>query len=427
MVLSTSRESFSPQVSEEERLFSYLRSPANAFKGKSLTEEKMKKLIKKLQESFGECELYGCTLPLSRRSKKGIAKESPHRILFGNNVEGRMLEVAGKKLHFLWSRIPFGDGSSNKIFDAYAMSIGPLALRSPKDYLSAEKLERWKAESAIHEKIRHLPEVVRLHGTFINKQDIFLQVGMLLERCDFDLYEFLTSKKMTEVEKEHIFKGALQALVALHREGLCHGDLNLGNFLIRIESDGNPQVLLGDFEGACPFAEKRGIGRSPPYQSPEQFLAPEFPMDARALFAQAADSFSIGVIGIYVMKWPSEGTHPLVLYKKLAIQMFECLVNLKEVEVGGFSEYKEAVRAEWKKQFPAILHSMEERNLSCLYGEIFKAFQNKARETLTPFLDHLEKSESPFDSVIGKLLRLDPQMRITPEVALSALTKHTSS
>lgn len=396
---------------ENSNLITYLYSQ-KSLKDNLPPQGKVEKLIEELHHLF-EGLLLGEMLPFFHGKERALA---PHRTLFGNKAIGGVFEIEGKRFRLIWDPSSYAEGIENKIYKAYEMGLGPLALRVPKNYLTKEPLQKWQKEGETHKKVRHLPEVVFLYGIWLNK-DSPLQAAMLLEWCPHDLFDFLLREgDLQESDQKKLIRGSLKAIGALHRAGFCHGDLNFGNFLIRLV-EGKPEIVLADFAHARRFLEKESIGLSPRYQPPEQFEFLTFPEAKRKRLAVGADSFAIGAIGYMIATWPN--LTPLdQIYGDQASEMYQNILNLKEGHL--FPEYEQAIVEEWREKFPDLVAD-DEKSLSILYGRIFKVFQDETKKNLMPLIEDLEKSKDPMRRTLAKLLNLDLEERITPEKALQEL------
>ncbi|MGJ8726592.1 MAG: serine/threonine-protein kinase [Roseibacillus sp.] len=135
------------------------------------------------------------------------------------------------------------------------------------DYLS---------EVAAVSKICH-PNVVRAYDLDDDEDGTFI-IFELIE--GIDLEEKLKERPLNADEVRHFLVQALEALVAVHQQGIAHLDLKPANFMETSSANGIPHFTLIDFGRACDAArekerrenkDKKSLRGSIHYMAPEQF------------------------------------------------------------------------------------------------------------------------------------------------------------
>lgn len=135
------------------------------------------------------------------------------------------------------------------------------------DYLS---------EVAAVSKICH-PNVVRAYDLDDDDDGPFL-IFELIE--GINLEEKLKERPLDADEVRHFLIQALEALVAVHQQGIAHLDLKPANFMATSSANGIPHFTLIDFGRACDAArekerrenkDKKSMRGSIHYMAPEQF------------------------------------------------------------------------------------------------------------------------------------------------------------
>jgi len=117
-------------------------------------------------------------------------------------------------------------------------------------------------ELAITEKLRRqgIPTVAVCGACVEPVWGPFYRGWLATRRLDgaHDLWTALSGNFFREAGTENVWRAVADTLRRLHREGVCHTDLNLKNILVRRESDGVKGYVI-DFDKAILF-----LGRVPP-------------------------------------------------------------------------------------------------------------------------------------------------------------------
>jgi len=141
------------------------------------------------------------------------------------------------------------------------------------------------------------PYCVRLFGF----EQFDSQTALVLEYIKgVSLFELAFNFSLSAQEIRYILISIYKGLLALRKQGLCHGDLSLDNILI----DEKAQIKLIDF-GKANY--EKVVKGTPP------FIAPEILKGARANFF--SDLYSLGVIEAALNK-----THPLDSLENIKLQ-----------------------------------------------------------------------------------------------------------
>lgn len=489
---------FAKPISLEGRQFAtFLLSPSNRFeRNPTLSEEKVFRLAEKAIRSLSSLSP-GEVLPRRIASRKRGEKDALHIRLCGPDVEGMAVEMEeGKRLGFFSKTLPSGKGASNDVFDAYASPIGEVVLRILRSP-DKEGIEKWQGEvrrhremdfpHAIHfhgafiqsrrlegvgqrREIADLPRIIRLQGLFSKDEKIPL-VGMVLEPCLFNLGDFLDREMLTSSEKKHLIRGLLEAGKELHERRYYHGDLNLGNVLVKRNEKGKWEIKIADFEFAKQFDEKPTLEGSPLYWPPEAFRW------EKGKSGEKIDAFAIGKLCLEIQEGPVEKNpkHWLERYGTTVLKFFSgaqfLFLAIEDADSSAFREevkkkYGEAFKdsevetlavseiwrkikrlegalslkeskrkiiggevvqewmlSEWKKTYPKFANGEKATALSCYHSLVDEIFIPNAMKLLGPFIEKLERSDDPLDFVIGKLLNPDFERRITLQEAFKEFTR----
>ncbi|XP_076065117.1 serine/threonine-protein kinase pim-2-like [Oratosquilla oratoria] len=96
-------------------------------------------------------------------------------------------------------------------------------------------------------KVQHIPEVVKLLDFFIERRHVFIVMELIPGAVDLLDY---TSKygELKMKDAKDVFSQVLTVVIACHKAGVCHQDINMANILVvRNEVTGKLTAKLADF------------------------------------------------------------------------------------------------------------------------------------------------------------------------------------
>ena len=171
---------------------------------------------------------------------------------------------------------------ANHIFLAKKILLKTLSRHDLKDPVW---LERFKREAKILARLDH-PNVIRVLDFGSNRDEFYISFEYFES---LTLRELLHQKKLTGIEKLHLFDQLLHGLAAAHRNGIVHRDIKPENILVNTQH----QLKIADFGLAITTEEnlltaKSSIVGTPAYMSPEQIRGEK--LTARS------DLFSLGIL-----------------------------------------------------------------------------------------------------------------------------------
>ena len=170
-----------------------------------------------------------------------------------------------------------GDGSKGKIYSAERNG----------QRVVIKIINKHRGEDHFLRLVQGIPGIIKLYGTKPIKND---KVAMIMEYCEMDLYDFLQQRvQLDETLAKHLFKQAVDIVIAITNRGIMHGDIKVENFLIDTKSF---ELKLCDFGSAEMIRGgaymKKGDG-TPIYLPPEWH---EF----EVLFSSSATVWTLGVL-----------------------------------------------------------------------------------------------------------------------------------
>ncbi|KAJ3171979.1 Cell cycle serine/threonine-protein kinase cdc5/MSD2 [Geranomyces variabilis] len=175
---------------------------------------------------------------------------------------------------------------------------------------STKQQQKLIAEIRIHQLMSH-PHIVGFRHVF--EDDSF--VYMILELCENKTFvEMLKKRKqLTEPEVRHYMRQLLDAVSEIHRRGVIHRDLKLGNFFLTRDM----KLKLGDFGLAASIKHdgerKKTICGTPNY------IAPEVLFDTQTGHSYEVDIWSLGVVmyTFLIGRPPFQTKDVKAIYKKI--------------------------------------------------------------------------------------------------------------
>lgn len=174
----------------------------------------------------------------------------------------------------------------------------------------------------------------------LSKSDMFLNVyedkenqnSYIMDKCDCNLFEYLSENKLHEKDKVNLILDILTRLEYASLNGITHRDLHLGNILIK---DG--LVKICDFGLAKDSSVIRSLMTSYGVKNNHLFVSPEGLHNFQDVDV-FSDIFSVGKIMDYIINDGNMGKANL-----LSSVIFKCTQYEKKDRYPSFKELKEAV------------------------------------------------------------------------------------
>jgi serine/threonine protein kinase len=147
------------------------------------------------------------------------------------------------------------------------------------------------------EKARGHPNVLQL----LHHEEIGNVIWVITEFCDENhLSNFAKTRSLDLKQKCDIMHQCASALAYMNELNIVHRDIKPDNILVSME-DGRPVVKMADFGLSKAFADNTSvlmstIAGTPFYWAPEQFAFP------RPQYNKTVDTFSLGVIYLYLLR-----------------------------------------------------------------------------------------------------------------------------
>ncbi|XP_076028489.1 serine/threonine-protein kinase pim-1-like [Oratosquilla oratoria] len=145
-----------------------------------------------------------------------------------------------------------GEGSFGSVFsaerieDEAKVAIKKIPLAEVYDWADPKK-RTMPLEVALMKAVQHVPEVVKLLDFFIERRHVFIVMELIPGAVDLLDY---TSKygELKMKDAKDVFSQVLTAVIACHKAGVCHQDINMANILVvRNEVTGKLTAKLVDF------------------------------------------------------------------------------------------------------------------------------------------------------------------------------------
>ncbi|XP_068736758.1 dual serine/threonine and tyrosine protein kinase-like isoform X1 [Montipora capricornis] len=211
--------------------------------------------------------------------------------VFGEDVNEKTLEWKEDASHLL------GSGASGLVYkgtmtkDQHAR---PVALKVYKEALKPTNACEIMAEVELLRKLRHL-YIVKFYGTSLLNDDGETRVILVMEKCEQTLKSRLHEKPQScpgKARNPGVFREVCQwviqitdALDYIHKQGIIHRDLKLGNILL---SEDNT-IRVTDVGASKPAIDITGtLAGTPVYIAPEVFNS--------EIYEFSADIYSLGIM-----------------------------------------------------------------------------------------------------------------------------------
>ncbi|XP_076028481.1 serine/threonine-protein kinase pim-1-like [Oratosquilla oratoria] len=145
-----------------------------------------------------------------------------------------------------------GEGSFGSVFsaerikDQAKVAIKKIPLAEIYDWADPKK-RTMPLEVALMKRVQHIPEVVKLLEFFMERRHLFIVMELIPGAMDLRAY---TSKngELNMKDAKDVFLQVLTAVMACHKAGVCHQDINMANILVvRNEGTGKLTAKLANF------------------------------------------------------------------------------------------------------------------------------------------------------------------------------------
>ncbi|TPX68540.1 hypothetical protein SpCBS45565_g02977 [Spizellomyces sp. 'palustris'] len=211
-----------------------------------------------------------------------------------------------------------GEGGFARCYEAFDSKGEQFAVKviAKASLTTSKQRAKLVAEIRIHQMLSH-PNIVGFKHCF--EDDDF--VYMILELCENKTFVEMLRKRrrLTEPEVCHYMWQLLDAVREVHRRGVIHRDLKLGNlFLTR-----DMQLKLGDF-GLAAMIKHDGERKKTICGTPN-YIAPEVLFDTQTGHSFEVDIWSLGVVmyTLLIGKPPFQTKDVKAIYKKIRDNSYE--------------------------------------------------------------------------------------------------------
>lgn len=134
------------------------------------------------------------------------------------------------------SQLLLGSGSYSNVYTEPGSDYLKKQMK-PEYITQSEWVKRFQNEYRFMERLSACPYVLKVFSYNATEN------SYLMEKCDCDLYMYYSDRPfMAEDELERIADEIIEAIAEIHRNGIIHRDLHLGNILMK---DGS--VIISDF------------------------------------------------------------------------------------------------------------------------------------------------------------------------------------
>ena len=194
-----------------------------------------------------------------------------------------------------------GSGYFGKVFEShYSILNKEIALKVlDKDKVSLNDFENeYKAMNILENE-----NIVKFYGKFEDKENYYL----IMEKCDSNLYDYITNKKGLTVEEIRIIiKQLNKAFKLMNEKCIIHRDIKPNNILINYKNKKSVVVKLSDFGTIKMLMSSL---RASTQVGTNGFMAPEIRKlqnkdysenEEKKYYTNKADLWSIGVMLIYM-------------------------------------------------------------------------------------------------------------------------------
>ncbi|XP_076035354.1 serine/threonine-protein kinase pim-1-like [Oratosquilla oratoria] len=136
--------------------------------------------------------------------------------------------------------------SAERIEDRTKVAIKKIPLAEIYDWADPKK-RNMPLEVALMKAVQHIPEVVKLLEFFMERGHVFIVMELIPGAMDLRAY---TSKyeELKMKDAKDVFLQVLTAVMACHKAGVCHQDINMANIIVvRNEVTGKLTAKLANF------------------------------------------------------------------------------------------------------------------------------------------------------------------------------------
>lgn len=254
-----------------------------------------------------------------------------------------------------------GEGSFGRVFMGTDIITGqPVALKFVnKNFLTlSDRPDALEDELKVMLKLRH-PCVIKLMD-ILNYWEGWMVIVMELCLGGTLIYDVVEKSKggLSEKRSKYIFKQIAEAVNYLHKNNICHRDLNGANILMKNQA--KDEIRIVDFGSARIMKSKQDMLTT--FSGAEVIRAPEITKDNAPYDATKCDSWSMGCI-LYKMltnHWPyasivaaQNSKKPPPFPQKISPDAKVLLMNLLNVNPNKRWTAEQVLACDWLKMDPS--------------------------------------------------------------------------
>ena len=133
-----------------------------------------------------------------------------------------------------------GKGQFASIYKVYVPSLDKIFAVKKLEATRPVDISRFEDEFKLMKSVNH-PNLLQVYS--YNE----LKLEYIMDYCDFNIYDYINTHAISKEERLSLINQLIEGMEYLHKHGILHRDLSLGNVMIKQINDNEIKLVITDF------------------------------------------------------------------------------------------------------------------------------------------------------------------------------------